>query len=117
MQRLTVTVMNGQPKVLTNVEFLTVQDVLTHLNVEGNFSAVVDGEPVELSQPLEADVMAFIDFTEKVKGAVAKKAVKCTKKTTPTKKVATKAETIKKAIIATKTPAKQPAKARGARKA
>ena len=64
-KNVTGQVLGGRPKTFDGVK--TVGDVMTKLELSGNYSATVNGEPATLDQPLKD--YEYVSFTESVKGA------------------------------------------------
>lgn len=62
--KVTAQVIGGQPKTLDQCD--TVQDALSSLGLEGNFTATVNGDPADLEDSL--DDFSFVAFSAAVKG-------------------------------------------------
>lgn len=63
-KNVTAQVLGGEAIVLEGVE--TVGDALKELELEGNYTATVNGEPADMDQELED--YEFISFSSAVKG-------------------------------------------------
>lgn len=62
-QNITAQVLGGQPRV---IEASTVKEAFDLLNLSGNYSASINGEPADLSDSLED--YNFVSFAPAVKG-------------------------------------------------
>lgn len=64
-QNVTAQVLGGQPRV---IEAETVQEAFDLLNLSGNYTASINGEPADLQDELED--YNFVSFAPAVKGGV-----------------------------------------------
>jgi len=62
-ENITVQVIGGQPKV---IQADTVQEAYDALELDGNYTATVNGNPSDMDDDLND--YAFVSFSEKVKG-------------------------------------------------
>lgn len=63
-RNITGQVLGGQPKV--NLKGDDVQDIFDELNLTGNYTATINGNPAEMSAELED--YQFVSFAPSVKG-------------------------------------------------